>query len=383
MEVRKGYKQTEVGVIPEDWEDLTFKDICWVNQGLQINISERLSMPNKDSKVYLTIQYLNEGKTVEYIDKYNSSVCCNEDDVLMTRTGNTGIVISGVNGVFHNNFFKINFDRTKVDKSFLIYYLNQSNTKKIILAKAGISTIPDLNHSDFYSIPITLPTKSEQIAIAKTLSDADALINSLEKLIEKKRAIKQGAMQELLRPKEGWKVCNLSEAVEFLDGQRRPIKSNDRKFGEYRYYGASGIIDYIDNYIFDDELILLGEDGENILSRNLPLAFRVNGKIWVNNHAHVLKPKEQFNIGYLTIYLESLDYSLLNSGTAQPKLNKQACLNIKVTFPTKSEQTLIDTIISDMDAEIEGLEEKLSKYKMVKQGMMQELLTGRIRLSAD
>lgn len=87
-----------------------------------------------------------------------------------------------------------------------------------------------------------------------------------------------------------WEVKELRELVEFLDGKRKPIKDSDRlkMQGQYPYYGASGIIDYVNNYLFDEDLILLGEDGENILSRNLPLAFKVSGKIWVNNHAHVL-----------------------------------------------------------------------------------------------
>ncbi|MDP2078287.1 MAG: restriction endonuclease subunit S [Sulfuricurvum sp.] len=174
---------------------------------------------------------------------------------------------------------------------------------------------------------------------------------------------------------EDWEVCNLSEAVEFLDGQRRPIKSNERMSGIFPYYGASGIIDYVNDYIFNDDLILLGEDGENILSRNLPLAFRVSGKIWVNNHAHVLKPKEAFNIVFLTDYLESLDYSLLNSGTAQPKLNKHSCLKIKISKPTKPEQQLIATALSDTDALIESLEKLIAKKRQIKQGAMQELLT--------
>jgi type I restriction enzyme S subunit len=171
-----------------------------------------------------------------------------------------------------------------------------------------------------------------------------------------------------------WEVCTLAEAVDFLDGQRRPIKSGERKYGEYPYYGASGIIDYVEDYIFDDELILLGEDGENILSRNLPLAFRVKGKIWVNNHAHVLKPRESFDIRFLTDYLESLDYSLLNSGTAQPKLNKQACLNIKVTCPTLTEQSAIANALSDADALISSLEKLITKKRNIKQGAMQKLL---------
>ncbi|SFZ83865.1 restriction endonuclease subunit S [Tenacibaculum maritimum] len=174
---------------------------------------------------------------------------------------------------------------------------------------------------------------------------------------------------------EDWLVISLSEAVEFLDGKRRPIKANERVSGNYPYYGASGIIDYVNDYIFDDELILLGEDGENILSRNLPLAFIIKGKAWVNNHAHVMKPNKFFNINFLTEYLESLDYSLLNSGTAQPKLNKKSCLNIRVIAPPIKEQKAIATALSDMDDLIASLESLIAKKQAIKQGAMQQLLT--------
>ena len=174
---------------------------------------------------------------------------------------------------------------------------------------------------------------------------------------------------------DNWEIIDLSEAVEFLDGQRRPIKASERKSGDYPYYGASGIIDYVDNYIFNDELILLGEDGENILSRNLPLAFIVSGKVWVNNHAHVMKPNKDFNIYFLTEFLESLDYSLLNSGTAQPKLNKQSCLKIKVVKPPLQEQQAIATALSDVDTLIGELDALIEKKKAIKKGAMQQLLT--------
>ena len=181
---------------------------------------------------------------------------------------------------------------------------------------------------------------------------------------------------------EDWDVCELQDAVNFLDGLRRPVKSGDRAkiSGIYPYYGASGIVDYVNDYIFDDELILLGEDGENILSRNLPLAFKVSGKIWVNNHAHVMKPNEYFDITYLTEFLESLDYSLLNSGTAQPKLNKQACLRIKVAKPPRNEQTAIANALSDVDALICELEKLIAKKQAIKTATMQQLLAGRTRL---
>ncbi len=179
---------------------------------------------------------------------------------------------------------------------------------------------------------------------------------------------------------EDWEYTELDKLADFLDGQRRPIKAGERIKGNIPYYGASGIIDYVQDYIFDDDLILLGEDGENIISRNLPLAFVVSGKSWVNNHAHVIKPKSEVNIHFLTAYLESLDYTLLNSGTAQPKLNKQSCLKIKVVKPTLAEQEAIATALSDVDAAISALDQLIAKKKNIKQGAMQELLTGKTRV---
>jgi type I restriction enzyme, S subunit len=182
---------------------------------------------------------------------------------------------------------------------------------------------------------------------------------------------------------EDWQVRKLGDVVTFLDGQRRPVKDVDRAKmrGIIPCYGASGIVDYVNDYLFDEDLILLGEDGENILSRNCRLAFRISGKAWVNNHAHVLRPNANTSIGFLTDYLESVDYEQMNSGTAQPKLNKRTCLSILVSLPaTKAEQTAIAEVLSDMDAELAALEQRRDKTRGLKQGMMQELLTGRIRL---
>ena len=180
-----------------------------------------------------------------------------------------------------------------------------------------------------------------------------------------------------------WEVKNLAEVADFLDGQRRPIKNSYRAKmkGQYPYYGASGIIDYVNDYIFDDALILLGEDGENILSRNCRLVFKISGKVWINNHAHVLKPKSEINITYLTDYLESLNYELYNTGTAQPKLNKKVCSSIPVLLPPLKEQTAIATALSDTDALITSLDKLIAKKRNIKQGAMQQLLTGKKRLA--
>ncbi|MBC6453604.1 MAG: restriction endonuclease subunit S [Hormoscilla sp. SP5CHS1] len=181
---------------------------------------------------------------------------------------------------------------------------------------------------------------------------------------------------------EDWETCMLGDAVEFLDGKRKPIKESERakKRGIYPYYGASGIVDYFNDYLFDEDLILLGEDGENILSRSTRLAFRVSGKIWVNNHAHVLNPKPDFNIDFLAEYLESLDYSLHNSGTAQPKLNQQTCRRITVICPPLKEQRAIAQTLSDVDGLIAALDQAIAKKRNIKTATMQELLTGKKRL---
>lgn len=179
-----------------------------------------------------------------------------------------------------------------------------------------------------------------------------------------------------------WDEVGLGMAVEFLDSQRRPVRVGDRAAmrGHYPYYGASGVVDHVNGYLFDEDLILLGEDGENILSRVVPLAFKISGKSWVNNHAHVLRPKPGFDTDFLVAFLESLDYSGLNSGTAQPKVNMQSCLAIKVLKPPLIEQRLIARSLLDIDDLIEEINMAISKKRAVRQGMMQELLTGRIQL---
>jgi type I restriction enzyme S subunit len=180
-----------------------------------------------------------------------------------------------------------------------------------------------------------------------------------------------------------WSVRPLGGLVTFLDGMRRPVKEADRARmrGSIPYYGASGIVDYVNDYLFDEDLILLGEDGENILSRNSRLAFRISGKAWVNNHAHVLRANPNISIGFLTDYLESLNYERLNSGTAQPKLNKRNCLRIGIALPpTKAEQEAIAAALSDVATFCESTEQLTAKKRRLKEGAMQELLTGKARL---
>ena len=173
-----------------------------------------------------------------------------------------------------------------------------------------------------------------------------------------------------------WEEKNLGSVVKFLDGKRKPIKESDRAKmqGEYPYYGASGIIDYVNNYIFDEDLILLGEDGENIVSRNLSLVFKISGKSWINNHAHVLKPNIPYNLDFLVHYMETLSYLKYNSGGAQPKLNQAVCKTIPLILPKDpKEQQKIASCLSSLDSLIEAQNKKVEALKKHKKGLMQQL----------
>lgn len=181
---------------------------------------------------------------------------------------------------------------------------------------------------------------------------------------------------------KNWEIKTLNAVCDFLDSQRIPIKDIDRTKmpGIYPYYGASGIIDYVNKYIFDDDLILLAEDGANIINRSTPIAFLVNGKIWVNNHAHVLKVRPNTDRYYLCAYLESLKYEKYNTGTAQPKLNRETCEKIPVLVPPLPEQRKIADILNTWDKAIEKQTQLIEKLELRKKGLMQQLLTGKKRL---
>jgi type I restriction enzyme S subunit len=234
------------------------------------------------------------------------------------------------------------------------------------------SLSPTINWSTLKLQEFDLPPLDQQRRIAEILWAVDEVIQNQVDLAGSTESARKVYFDEIISmgrnaAKTGsrgvsphWREIALVEVVEFLDGQRKPIKESDRakRRGAYPYYGASGVIDTIDDFIFEGPLILLGEDGANIVDRSTPLAFRVNGKIWVNNHAHVLRVKQPHSLVYLEYFLESLDYRLFMTGTAQPKLNKSICEKIFVPVPDarfqhEVEQRLLafeDTLSSQSDA---------------------------------
>lgn len=167
---------------------ISLKQLTKVRQGLQIPIAKRKNAPGENRYKYITIQYLHGGKETEYIENPNARVICNEDDILMTRTGNTGQVITNVSGVFHNNFFLVGFDRKKINKKFLIKYFEDDGIYRDMLRRATTSTIPDLSHGEFYKMTIDLPPMELQNKFASIVEEIDkqkfSNMNILELLVK-------------------------------------------------------------------------------------------------------------------------------------------------------------------------------------------------------
>ena len=180
----------------KNWTMKTFGDICTVRQGLQIPISKRLTQYEEDCYEYITVSYLHGSKDREYIKSPKSTVICTKDDILMTRTGNTGMVVTDVEGVFHNNFFLIDFDRTKYSKRFLVEYLNLDLIQTEIIKRAGTSTIPDLNHGQFYAISIYEPPIELQNKFATFVEQTDKSKLEIKQSLEKMELLKKALMQK-------------------------------------------------------------------------------------------------------------------------------------------------------------------------------------------
>ena len=148
--------------------------------------------------------------------------------------------------------------------------------------------------------------------------------------------------------------CQLGELIDSYDSIRVPVKKSDRRAGRYPYYGASGVIDHVDGYLFDGEYLLVAEDGENLRTRKLPIAFMASGKFWANNHAHVIRANERADTHYLMYALSAIDMSGYISGSTRPKLTKASLNQIRLSLPCLTEQRRIARVLGSLDEKIQS-----------------------------
>ncbi|GAA8424772.1 restriction endonuclease subunit S [Helicobacter pylori] len=388
--------------LPKDWEVKTFRDISTINQGLQIPISQRLKAPTEHAKFYITIQALNNRKEFEYIKTYNESVVCHKDDILMTRTGNTGMVITNIEGVFHNNFFKINFDRTLINKDFLVYFLSLEQTQKTILKKAGTSTIPDLNHNDFYSLSIPLPPLNEQIAIANILSALDHYLCSLDALILKKESVKKALSFELLSQRKRLKGFNQAWQRVRLGTYKYRRGSFPQPYGNPQWYSDNGM-PFVQVYDVGENFKLNQKTKQKISKIAQPMS------VFVPKNSVIITLQGTIGRVALTQYdcycdrtILIFDNNTLNDvnkyffvlslftkfeeekrkadGSIIKTITKQTLKDFEIPLPPLNEQIAIANILSGLDNEIISLKNKKRQFENIKKALNHDLMSAKIRV---
>ena len=235
------------------------------------------------------------------------------------------------------------------------------------------------------SLPIPTIHEQKQIVkiLDKTFEAIDKAKTNIEKNIQNTKELFQSRLNEIFSQKgESWEEKTLNQISLNLDNKRIPITKSKRSEGKIPYYGASGIVDYVEKYIFDDDLLLVSEDGANLLARTYPIAFSVSGKCWVNNHAHILKFENKINQKFVEYYLNSIKLDDYISGMAQPKLNQTKLNLIPIPYPNIDTQTILVKNIDNLKEQTKQLEQKykqkLKNLEELKKSILEKAFSGEL-----
>jgi type I restriction enzyme S subunit len=389
------YKQTELGLIPEDWEVNKIKNFAEIKTGGK-NTQDRI-----ENGIY---PFFVRSQKVERINTFSFD----GESVLTAGDGvGVGKVVHYINGKFdcHQRVYRISNFEEKVEGYYFYLYFRNNFYDRIMkmTAKSSVDSVRMEMIADML-VPFP-PTKAEQTAIANALKDADAYIQSLEKLIEKKRNIKQGAMQELLKPKEGWVEISIHQIADnkkelFDDGdwiESEHITSEGIRLIQTGNIGIGTFIEkdskkYINEASFKSIKCKELKIGDLLICRLAEPAGRScilpdigEYKIVTSVDVTIFRPRAEManriflvNVFSTNAWLETI--SGMSGGTTHKRISRGALGRMKINLPSLSEQNRIGEILNEMQKEIIQIELKLSKAKQLKQGMMQELLTGKIRL---
>ena len=294
------------------------KEVCTVNQGLQIPISKRFREKAPNRYFYITIQFLKGNVEEYYIENPKESVICTKEDILVVRTGSTGNVLTNVEGCFHNNFFKV-VPNEKIYRKYLYYTLNNNYMYKKMLNVASGTTIPDLKHSSFYDLEIFLPPLEVQYKIATILSNIDKKIELNNQINNNLYKIVSQLYQNLFDYGE-WEEIELKDIANVFSGKRPKEKLDE---GVYPIVGANGIVGFTSDYNLDNDIIITGRVG------TLGIVKRHYRKVWASDNTLIIKTK--YN-NFVENYLKTVDYSSLNRGSTQPLLSQSDLKSQKMLF---------------------------------------------------
>ena len=324
---------------PVEWKELG--EVCSVNKGKQLNknllIDDGLYPAYNGGQTY-------SGRTNDYNVEANT--------IIVSQGGASAGFVNFVETKFWANAhcYYILPDETQVKNRFVYHFLKM-NQKYLMDFQHGAG-IPALKSDKLTKLLIPIPPIKIQDKIVQILDKFTNYVTELTSEFTSRKKQYSFYRDKLLLFEDDvyqveWKT--LGEVAENLDNMRKPVAKGGRSLGIYPYYGASGIVDYVDSFIFDGDYLLISEDGANLVARKTPIAFSISGKTWVNNHAHVLKFDNIINQKFVNYYLNYLDLSPYITGAAQPKLNQQNLNNIKIPYPSLEIQSRIVQVLDNFD----------------------------------
>jgi type I restriction enzyme S subunit len=408
MELKTGYKQTEVGVIPEEWSVKRLGEIATIVTG---NTPPTRDAANYgDEFLFVSPFDLGEDKHIIRTEKklskkgFGITRCFPKDSILFVCIGST-IGKCGIAPIELTSNQQINaiFPSPTFSSDYLYYSVCALAPK--VRALAGEQAVPIVNKTQFAETIVAFPPLPEQRAIAGALGDVDALLGALEKLTAKKRDLKQAAIQQLLTSKirlpgfhGEWKVKRLGEIGVFRGGNGFPTRYQGRIEGDYPFFkvsdmnneGNATFMVNSNNWISE---VVRKELGANAFPRHSVVFAKIGAAIFLerkkilsrdscidNNMMGFMFNENEAHHAFIHYLFLTIQLGKLVSTTALPSLNGNELAELQFPIPPPDEQSAIAAVLSDMDAELAALEQRLAKTRALKQGMMQELLTGRVRL---
>lgn len=320
--------------------------------------------------------------------------------VLVTCIGNLGRTGFLKKEAAFNQQINAILENDKLIGKYIFYQAQSPSFRNQLEKLATGTTVSIVNKKNFETIEIPIPPLETQHAIVSKIeelfSELDKGIEELKTAQQQLKTYRQSVLKSAFEGKltnenvkdgelpDGWKVDNFGNVVINFDGKRKPLSRTVRatRQGKYRYYGATEIVDYIDDFIFEGRYLLIGEDGANLLSKSRPLAFIVEGKFWVNNHAHIIQTKDSLNLDFLSYYFNSLNIGEYVTGTAQPKLNQANMNKIPIPVPPIEEQLRIvqeiESRLSVADKMEQSIQESLQKAEALRQSILKKAFSGEL-----
>lgn len=373
---------------PDGVEYKRFDDVCTLNARIGWQRLTKTEYMSKGDYLLVTGTDFTDNHQINFSscvyvshERYmqDSKIQLQNGDVLITKDGTLGKVAQVNNlpmpATLNGGVFVVRCKDNSLQNRFILHYLLSSHFTKVVDQQKTGSTISHLTQALFSRLLIPVPPLPIQSEIVRILDNFMEL--TAELTVELTARKKQyGYYRDSLYTVDDADVewTTLDRISENCDRQRKPVTKGSRVAGKYPYYGASGIVDYVEDYIFDGDFLLVSEDGANLLARSTPIAFSISGKNWVNNHAHVLKFDTYELRRYVEIYLNSIDLSKYISGGAQPKLNQENLNKIPIPVPSPERvkyvvsildrfDTLCHDISEGLPAEIEARQKQYEYYR--------------------